>query len=140
MYKGLRQMTLTINIQNTQFYFQFPSSQRPQFQVANASVLNDFYQRSVDNNLTSGFLMTTSVKSKILYVCVTLLFDNKGYPGGVACMGLDINLVFSDIASVLGISDFQLSTNNYYFLRPLYAFEKLQSPQIIANFTSNNLS
>jgi hypothetical protein len=72
-----------------------------------------------------------------MYLCGS--FYTKKNVLGVACIGLDTGRVFSDIVSVLGISDFQLSTNNYYFLKPLYSFDSDTSPQIIANFTSNNL-
>jgi hypothetical protein len=57
-----------------------------------------------------------------MYMCVTLRFNDSFDQNGVACMGLDIDSIISDIASVLGISDSQLSTNNYYFLRPTYLF------------------
>lgn len=55
-------------------------------------------------------------------------------------MGLDIYTIIKDITSALDVPEFQLSTNNYYLLRPLYQFEGLSYPQIIANFTNTNLS
>ena len=38
------------------------------------------------------------------------------------------------------ISTIQLSTYDYFFVRPLYKFEGLANPQIISNFSTSDLS
>lgn len=38
------------------------------------------------------------------------------------------------------ISTIQLSTYEYYFVRPVYKFEGLINPQIISNFSTSDLS
>jgi hypothetical protein len=146
-YNGLTNFTLTINYNDLQFYFQYPSQVEEKFNSTSASVITELYTCTIFNYRLNNFLVTSFVRGPTLYLCVTLLFQSNvspnttnEEPGGVACIGLETMKVFMDIVEVLGISDFQLSTNNYYFLRPTNEFEGDPSPQIIANFTSTNLN
>lgn len=86
------------------------------------------------------FKLTVFDMGKSVKLCTVIFVKGDQKPGGVVCLGLDIETVIKDITSVLGVPEFELSTNHYYLVRPLYQFEGLDNPQIIANFTSNNLS
>lgn len=84
--------------------------------------------------------MTIFDEGRFIKSCTLVLRDGLTLPLGVVCLGLDISIVIRDITSVLGVPYFELSTNDYYIIRPFYRFENKENPQIIANFSNLNLS
>lgn len=56
------------------------------------------------------------------------------------CLNMDIYLLTSAITSALNVPDFELSTSEYYLVKPINSFIGEKYPQIIASFSSNNLS
>lgn len=69
--------------------------------------------------------------------CIPMLSDSLVI--GTICIGLDIQSFVSDITSSLSVPEFELSTNDYYLTRPLYAYSESSTPQILANFSNDNL-
>jgi len=84
--------------------------------------------------------MTIFDEGRFIKSCTLVLRDGLALPLGIVCLGLDISIVIRDITSVLGVPSFELSTNDYYIIRPFYRFENKEYPQIIANFSNLNLS
>lgn len=60
-------------------------------------------------------------------------------PFGVICLNLDIYMLTSTITSALNVPDFELSTSEYYLVKPVDTESGQKFPQIIATFNSKNL-
>lgn len=66
--------------------------------------------------------MTIFDEGNLIKSCTLVLRSNSPTPLGVVCLGMNISIVVGDITSVLGVPDFELSTNDYFIVRPLYSF------------------
>lgn len=103
-----------------EFNFQYPAQVKPEFNATNVSVLSKYYYDSMRNRAVSGFKLTIFDLGPVIKLCSVVVYSNQTEARGVVCIGLDIMVVTRDITSVLGVPQFELSTNTYYLLKPLY--------------------
>lgn len=55
-------------------------------------------------------------------------------------MDILVDYLIKDLTSFIDTPSIELSVNDYYYVRPMYSFEGLKDPQIVANFSSTNLN
>ena len=106
----------------------------------------DYYNKTLNNNYVGAFNTTTFDMGQAMRICVVMNItfnqstSGSVLPNGVVCMDL-LNSVFAkDVIAALNTPQFQLSTNQYYYLRPIYICQASTDPLIFSNFTSDNLS
>lgn len=137
LHQGLNSIEVYINYDGGEVYFEYPSTPHEKFKDVNTPLYNYYFNSTISHYLLTSQLQSIFVYGNEIKSCSPTL--DRDDPFGVICLNLDIYMLTSTITSALNVPDFELSTSEYYLVKPVDTESGQKFPQIIATFNSKNL-